>query len=133
MIDRLFRAASALVLLTVLGCTPAPAVTTGKFDTSHTLTMQRGSVSVVVETSGPATFKITDHRMDHPMDRRPDTEAEYKTPAGTFKISNREQQGEQLTINGKLFEVPPAGEPTTITIDAKGGITMVTPKAKDAP
>lgn len=114
------------LLIVAVGCTPGPTVTSGTFEKSHTLTMQRGSVDVVVETAGPATFRVTNYRMDHPMGRRPDTEATFKTPAGTFEVSNRGQEGESLTINGILQKVPLAGPRTSITIDAKGKITMVT-------
>ena len=126
---KLHRAA-VLMLVCFLGCTPPPTVTKGKFTTSYTLTMQRGSVDVVVRTSGPATYAVTNYAMDHPMGRRPDTEATFKTPAGTFVVSDRNQTAPGLTINGVFYPEPPSATArSTITIDAKGVVTVNPPKA----
>lgn len=121
---------AAIALACLAGCTPAPGVTRGTFDTAYTLTMQRGSVDVVVQTSGPATYAVTNYRMDHPMGRRPDPEATFVTPAGTFVVSDRNLQEAGLTINGTFYPEPPAADGrSTITIDARGGITVSPPKA----
>jgi len=128
---KLHRAA-VLMLVCFLGCTPPPTVTKGKFTTSYTLTMQRGSVDVVVRTSGPATYAVTNYAMDHPMGRRPDTEATFKTPAGTFVVSDRNLQEAGLTINGTFYPEPtPSGGRSTITIDEKGQITVEKAKAAE--
>lgn len=123
------------VILSVSGCvpTPAPAVIKGTFTKSYTLTMQRGAIDVVVRTSGPATYEITNHRMSHPMGPRPDTEATFVTPAGTFVISNRDLQEAGLMINAAFYPEPPsvAGR-STLTIDAKGVVTLFTPSAPKA-
>jgi hypothetical protein len=122
--------ALVFVLVCLTGCTAAPVVTKGTFDASYTLTMQRGSVDVVVQTSGPASYTLTNYSMDHPMGRRPDTEATFTTPAGTFVVSNRNLKEAGLTINGTFYPEPvPAEGRSTITIDAQGGITVNPPKA----
>jgi hypothetical protein len=113
------------------GCTQAPTVTRGNFDTSYTLTMQRGSADVVVQTSGPASYTITNYRMNHPMGPRPDTEATFKTPAGTFTISDRDDK-DGVTINGKHFIYPTNQSGRyVITIDAQGTIKADEPKAEE--
>jgi hypothetical protein len=123
------RRAALLILACFLGCTPPPKVKSGKFDTSYTLTMQRGSVDVVVQASGPATYAVTNYAMDHPMGPRPDTEATFVTPAGKFVVSDRNLK-DGLTINGTLYpERVSSDGRTTITIDAKGQITVEKPKA----
>ena len=126
------RNAPVFVLMGLVGCTPAPVVTKGTFDSTYTLTMQRGSVDVVVRTSGPATYTVTNYAMDHPMGRRPDTEATFKTPAGTFVVSDRNLQEAGLTINGTFYPEPtPSGGRSTITIDEKGQITVEKAKAAE--
>jgi hypothetical protein len=118
-----------LMLGCLAGCTPAPVVTKGTFATSYTLTMQRGSVDVVVQTAGPASYTLTNYSMDHPMGPRPDTEATFTTPAGTFVVSDRNLTVAGLTINGTFYpEPPPAVGRSTITIDTKGVVTVNPPK-----
>jgi hypothetical protein len=124
------RNAPVFLIVCLTGCAPAPVVTKGTFDASYTLTMQRGSVDVVVQTSGPASYTLTNYSMDHPMGRRPDTEATFTTPAGTFVVSDRNLKEAGLTINGTFYPEPaPAEGRSTITIDARGGITVNPPKA----
>jgi hypothetical protein len=119
-----------LLFVCLVGCTPAPIVTKGTFTTSYTLTMQRGSVDVVVQTSGPASYTVTNYAMDHPMGPRPDTEATFTTPAGTFVVSDRNLPAVGLTINGTFYPEPlTTVERSTITIDAKGVVTVNPPKA----
>jgi hypothetical protein len=123
------RNAPVIVLVCLVGCTPAPVVTKGTFTTSYTLTMQRGSVDVLVQTSGPASYTITNYRMDLPMGPRPDTEATFVTPAGTFVVSDRNQKAPGLAINGTFYPEPPsATSRSTIVIDAKGVVTAKPPK-----
>jgi hypothetical protein len=117
-------------LVALAGCSPSPDVATGTFTGSYTLTMQRGSVDVVVQTSGPASYKITRYSMDHPMGRRPDTEATFTTPAGTFVVSNRDLAAEGLTINGTFYPEPvPRTGRSAITIDPRGAIAVNPPTA----
>ena len=124
------RNAPVLVIACLVGCTPAPRVTKGAFATSYTLTMQRGSVDVVVQTSGPASYTLTNYNMDHPMGPRPDTEATFTTPAGTFVVSDRNLTAAGLTINGTFYAEPPSATGrSTITIDAKGVVTVNPPGA----
>jgi hypothetical protein len=123
------RFAAALSLACLAGCAPRPTVTKGTFAASHTLTMQRGSIDVLVKTTGPATYAVTNHRMDHPMGRRPDTEATFTTPAGTFSVSDRGLSEPGVSVNGTFYPVPPRPEGrTTVTIDEKGGVTVSPPK-----
>lgn len=106
-------------------------MTKGNFDTSYTLTMQCGSADVVVQTSGPASYTVSNYTMDHPMGPRPDTEAVIKTPAGTFNISDRNDSG-GLTINGTHYPYPTDRTGRyIITIDAKGTIKADDPKAEE--
>jgi len=124
------RYAVLLVFACLAGCTPGPVVTKGTFTTPYTLTMQRGSVDVIVQTSGPASYALTNYRMDHPMGRRPDTEATFTTPAGTFVVSDRNLTAPGLTINGVFYpEAPASGVRSTITIDAQGVVTVNPPGA----
>ena len=125
------RYAVLLVFACLAGCTPGPVVTKGTFTTPYTLTMQRGSVDVIVQTSGPASYALTNYRMDHPMGRRPDTEATFTTPAGTFVVSDRNLTAPGLTINGVFYPEPPppAVGRSTITIDAQGVVTVNPPVA----
>lgn len=124
-----FYFACLLGIVCLAGCARAPIVTKGKFDTTYTLIMQRGSADVVVQTSGPASFQITNYQMNHPMGSRPDTEATFKTPAGTFNISDRNNTS-GLTINGKQFDYPTdLNGRYLITIDAQGTIKADEPKA----
>jgi hypothetical protein len=117
-------------LVALAGCSPSPEVATGTFTGSYTLTMQRGSVDVVVQTSGPASYRITQYSMDHPMGRRPDTEAMFTTPAGTFVVSNRNLAAEGLTINGTFYPEPASRTGrSAITIDPRGAIAVNPPKA----
>jgi hypothetical protein len=124
--------AIVLVFVCLAGCTPAPVVTKGTFTTSYTLTMQRGSADVVVQTSGPASYTLTNYSMDHPMGRRPDTEATFTTPAGTFVVSNRNLKETGLTINGTFYPEPAsANSRSTVTIGAQGVITVQPPQAAE--
>jgi hypothetical protein len=124
------RAVPLITIICLGGCAPPPVVTKGTFATSYTLTMQRGAVDVVVQTSGPASYAVTNYNMDHPMGRRPDTEATFTTPAGTFVVSDRNLTQPGLTINGIFYPQPQAADGrTTITIDAKGVITVKPPRA----
>jgi hypothetical protein len=123
------RNAPVFVLVCLVGCTPAPVVTKGTFNSTYTLTMQRGSVDVVVQTSGPASYTLTNYGMAHPMGPRPDTEATFTTPAGTFVVSDRNQKAPGLTINGVFYLEPAAATGrSTITIDAQGVVTVNPPK-----
>jgi uncharacterized protein (TIGR03067 family) len=121
---------AAVLLVCPIGCAPAPTVTKGTFTNSFTLTMQRGSVDVVVQTSGPANYTLTQYAMDHPMGKRPDTEATFTTPAGTFMVSNRNLAEAGLTINGTFYPEPTnMTSRSTITIDPQGAVTVQPPKA----
>jgi hypothetical protein len=124
------RAVPLMVIVCLTGCTPPPVVTKGTFTTSYTLTMQRESVDVVVQTSGPASYAVTNYNRDHPMGRPPDTEATFTTPAGTFVVSDRSLAKPGLTINGVFYpeSTAPNGR-TTITIDPKGVVTVKSPEA----
>jgi hypothetical protein len=125
------HAAFVFGFVCLAGCARGPVVTKGTFDTSYTLTMQRGSADVVVQTSGPASYTVSNYSMDHPMGQRPDTEAVFKTPAGTFNISDRNDK-EGLTINGTHFPYPiDRNGRYTITIDAQGTIKTDAPKADE--
>ena len=122
-----------LVIVCLAGCSRGPVVTKGKFTTSYTLNMQRGAVDVVVQTSGPASYTITQYQMNHPMDSRPDTDATFVTPAGTFAVSNRSLLDAGLNINGVFYPEPDVTGRSTITIDPKGVITLSSPKAAEPP
>ncbi|MBP3959659.1 hypothetical protein J8F10_30810 [Gemmata sp. G18] len=115
-----------IVLLVCLGgCSPSPTITKGTFTDSYTLTMQRGSMDVVVRTSGAAQYTVTNYAMNHPMGQRPDTEATFTTPAGTFVISDRNVTEAGLKINGTFYPQPPSvSTRSTILIDSQGVITV---------
>jgi len=125
--------AFAFVLVCLAGWSPPPTVTKGTFDKSYTLTMQRGSYLVVVETSGPATYTITNYAMEHPMGSRPDTEAVFTTPAGTFRVSDRGVKERGVNINDTFYPVPQSSsdELSVVIIDANGNITAAVKPRKD--
>jgi hypothetical protein len=125
------RSAVVFASFAIAGCTPPPTVTNGTFNDSYTLTMQRGTTDVVVKTSGPASYRVTNYRMDHPMGKRPDTEATITTPAGTFRISDRNVAEDGVMINGTLYKYPERTEVngrSTIVIDERGGISIHPPQ-----
>lgn len=122
------------VCLLAVGCSPPPKVTEGKFTDSYELTMQRGSLDVVVKTSGPARYKITQHAMTHPMGSRPNTEGTFTTPAGTFQVSSHGDNDLGVIVNGVLYPEPSErGVRSKLVIDEEGGITVVTPPPAPAP
>lgn len=123
----------AVPLLALVGCAPPPTVTKGTFTGSHTLTMQRGSADVVVKATGTGSYVVTNYAMGHPMGPRPDTEATFTTPAGTFKITDKDVKDGML-INGKPYPNLTANSGSgrlTITIDEKGAITVTDPTLVD--
>lgn len=119
----------------IVGCTPPPAMTKGTFTESYMLTMQRGTIDVTVQTSGPAKYIISQYAMDHPMGKRPDTEAKFTTPAGSFLVTNRNQSAEGVTVNGTFYPQPEdATGRSQIIIDKQGKVTFnpwQDPKKKD--
>lgn len=108
------------------GCAPGPTVSKGTFNTPYTLTLQRDNIEIVVQTSGTASYTITNYSMDHPMGKRPDTEAVFTTPAGVFTISDKGQTGGVLINNVFYPHNAAAMVRTTITIDPKGAVTSST-------
>jgi hypothetical protein len=128
------RNAVALLPMLVVGCgPPPPTVTEGTFTDSYTLTMQRGTTDVEVKTSGPATYRVTNYRMDHPMGKRPDTEATFKTSAGTFVVSDRGLTEDGVKINDTFYKYPEPSEVNgrgKVVIDERGGVTVHAPKAE---
>lgn len=127
------RNIAPVALVLFVGCTPAPSVSHGRFNDSFTLTMQRGSAEILFKTSSPGRFTVTNHRMDHPMGKRPDTEATVVTSAGTFRVTDKDEQKLGVHINDRFFEYLPTSEivmRTLIVVDEKGDIT-VTPVKQD--
>jgi hypothetical protein len=110
--------------MAVGGCAKPPKVTKGRFNTSYTVTIQRGCTQVVVLTSGPARFIQKDYWMDHPMGQRPDTEAAVTTPAGKFIITDRNLGKPGVSINGTYYPDPIPCLGQTITIGPSGAITV---------
>ena len=101
----------------------------------HGRSPQRRPAQGPAAAPSPASYVITNYSMNHPMGQRPDTEATYTTPAGTFKITDKEVKDGML-INGQPYPNLTAGSGTgrlTITIDEKGAITVDDPTAKDEP
>src|SRR5262245_8013198 len=125
--------AFAFVLVCLAGCSPPPTVTKGTFDKSYTLTMQREPALVVVETSGPATYTVTNYAMEHPMGQRPDTEAVFTTPAGTFRVSDRGVKERGVNINNTFYPMPQSTSDSlsTVTIDVNGNITVALKPRKE--
>ena len=130
------RVRNAVVLLLAFapGCgPPPPTVTEGTFTDSYTLTMQRGITDVVVKTSGAGSYRVTNYRMDHPMGKRPDTEATFKTSAGTFVVSDRGLTEDGVKINDTFYKYPEPSEVNgrgKVVIDERGGVTVHAPKAE---
>lgn len=127
------RTCFALVpLLGLVGCAPPPTVTKGTFTGSYSLLMQRGSADVVVKSTGTGSYVVTNYAMDHPMGQRPDTEATFTTPAGTFAITDKGIP-DGLLINGTkyTYSYGPNNGRIKITIDEKGNVTMDDPNAKE--
>lgn len=119
----------AVPLLALVGCGSSPTVTKGTFTRMFTLTMQRGSVDIVVRTDSTGTYVITNYSMDHPMGQRPDTEATFTTPAGTFAITDKGVP-DGLLINGKAYPNRGSGSAVhrlSIAIDESGTITVTDP------
>ena len=120
-----FLSTGVLFTCVAAGCAPAPTITEGTFNDSYELTMQRGSMDVVVKTSGPARYKITQHAMSHPMGPRPNTEAMFTTPAGTFNVSSNGQNDLGVIVNGVLYPEPPDRDGRSkVVIDERGEITV---------
>lgn len=122
---RTFSLAVAATCVLSAGCSPQPKVTTGTFNDSYELTMQRGAMDVVVQTSGPATYTVTNYAMSHPMGPRPNTEAVFVTPAGTFKVSSNGDNDLGVIVNGVLYPEPPdrTGR-SQVVIDAQGSVSV---------
>ncbi|MBY0461410.1 MAG: hypothetical protein K2V38_29185 [Gemmataceae bacterium] len=113
-----------MLLVGLVGGAP-PTVTEGTFDESYELGIQRGSMDVKVETSGPATYKIPSYPMERPTGPRPDTEAAFVTPAGTFKVSNRKLQEPGISVNGTFYPEPPrANGLARLVVDRQGAVTV---------
>lgn len=116
------------------GCTPPPKITEGTFTGSYELTMQRGSMDVVVYTSGPAKYRITNHAMNHPMGPRPNTEAVFTTPAGTFNVSSHGDNDLGVIVNGTLYPEPPDRDGRSqVVIDAQGNVSVRAAPPREKP
>jgi hypothetical protein len=65
------------------------------------------------------------------MGKRPDTEATFKTPAGTFEVSDRGVTENGVKINGTFHKYPEPSEVngrSKVVIDERGEITVHPPK-----
>lgn len=118
-----------------VGCSSPPTITEGEFNGTFTLAVQRGAMDVVVRTSGPAKYKVSNYSMNHPMGPRPDTEATFTTPAGTFAVSNKGLTEPGLLVNGVFYAEPQTENRSgraVLMIDAQGNITVQPPKEAPA-
>jgi hypothetical protein len=128
--------AALLLIPTALflsGCGSPPTEEKGTFKGEKTFVIRRGSIDVIVQTGGEASFVQRQWPYGHPMGPPGDTECIVTTPAGRFRIENRELRETGVRINGTLYELqnPPDGGRMKLLIDKEGKIKAASTKDED--